>query len=153
MRGGFLPTFTQVVANTLCNTNFWKHEICMLCAVAFCGGTELPSNIFLWLPPWMEDQSGLVCRIITFWEFIESRVFEGGGNDGFGGFLRFDGILKKGSKTNLKDRLDRSLFSASLQFTLEHFGALRYTFLPYLPLSAHSCMHTTTHHTQTPNTN
>ena len=45
-----------------------------------------------------------MCKIITFWERIGSRVFEGGGNDGFGGFLRFTGILEKSSKTGFKDR-------------------------------------------------
>ena len=103
---------------------------------------------FLWLPDRAEDQSGLVCKNITFWQRIGSRVFERGGNDGFGGFLRVNIILEKIIKTSFRDQYARSSFSASLHTTLEHFEALRYTSFPYLPFPAHLRKHATTHHTQ-----
>ena len=83
--------------------------------------------IFLWLPDRTEDRSGLVGKIITFWQRIGSRVFECGGNDGFGGFLRLNSILEKNSKTSFRDRWDRSLQTertGPLRYTLEHFVTL-----------------------------
>ena len=83
--------------------------------------------IFLWLPDRTEDRSGLVGKIITFWQRIGSRVFERGGNDGFGGFLRLNSILEKNSKTSFSDRWDRSLQTkrtGPLRYTLEHFVTL-----------------------------
>ena len=84
-------------------------------------------TIFLWLPDRTEDRSGLVGKIITFWQTIGSRVFERGGNDGFGGFLRLNSILEKNSKTSFRDRWDRSLQTertGPLRYTLEHFVTL-----------------------------
>ena len=84
-------------------------------------------TIFLWLPDRTEDRSGLVGKIITFWQRIGSRVFECGGNDGFGGFLRLNSILEKNSKTSFRDRWDRSLQTertGPLRYTLEHFVTL-----------------------------
>ena len=87
---------------------------------------RIPS-IFLWLPDRTEDRSGLVGKIITFWQRIGSRVFERGGNDGFGGFLRLNSILEKNSKTSFRDRWDRSLQTertGPLRYTLDHFVTL-----------------------------
>ena len=84
-------------------------------------------RIFLWLPDRTEDRSGLVGKIITCWQRIGSRVFERGGNDGFGGFLRLNSILEKNSKTSFRDRWDRSLQTGRtgpLRYTLEHFVTL-----------------------------
>ena len=83
--------------------------------------------IFLWLPDRTEDRSGLVGKIITFWQRIGSRVFERGGNDGFGGFLRLNSILEKNSKTSFRDQWDRSLQTertGPLRYTLDHFVTL-----------------------------
>ena len=60
--------------------------------------------IFLWLPDRTEDRSGLVGKIATCWAKIGSRVWKGGRNDGLDGFLRFNNILKKSSKTGFRDR-------------------------------------------------
>ena len=51
-----------------------------------------------------EDRSGLVGKIATCWAKIGSRVWKGGRNDGLDGFLRFNNILKKSSKTGFGDR-------------------------------------------------
>ena len=105
----------------------------------------------------MEDWSGLVCKIITFWERIGSRDFEGGGNDGFGGFLRFNGILEKSSKTGFKDRSDRFLNCCGpvhfrpLYTTLDHFVTLASQ--TYLSPPIRACTPPLTHHTPSPNTN
>ena len=61
-------------------------------------------DIFLWLPDRTEDRSGLVGKIATCWAKIGSRVWKGGRNDGLDGFLRFNNILKKSSKTGFRDR-------------------------------------------------
>ena len=116
-------------------------------------GTEL--NIFLWLPDRTEDRSGLVGKIITFWQRIGSGVFERGGNDGFGGFLRLNSILEKNSKTSFRDRWDRSLQTertGPLWYTLEHFVTLASQ--PYLCALVAACtpphtMHKPHTHTQT----
>ena len=108
-------------------------------------------RIFLWLPDRTEDRSGLVEKIITFWQRIGSRVFECGGNDGFGGFLRLNSILEKNSKTSFRDRWDRSLQTertGSLRYTLEHFVTLA----SQTYLCARCSMHATTHHAQTTHT-
>ena len=107
------------------------HRTCLGNAVRCftrCGAQSRSSlNIFLWLPDRTEDRSGLVGKIITFWQRIGSRVFECGGNDGFGGFLRLNSILEKNSKTSFRDRWDRSLQTertGPLRYTLEHFVTL-----------------------------
>ena len=92
-------------------------------------------------------------KIATCWAKIGSRVWKGGRNDGLDGFLRFNNILKKNSKTGFRDRCDRSLFSIPLGDTLENFGALGDTSLPYLPLRAHCGMQVIKHRTHTVHTN
>ena len=106
-----------------------------------CSLTLFCTGIFLWLPVRTEDRSGIVGKIIAFWLRIGSRVFERGGNDGFGGFLRLNSILEKNNKTGFRDRWDRSLQTertAPLQYTLLH--------LPPKPTFARSLQHAR-HHT------
>ena len=90
-----------------------KVLVCRICSEATyrnyktMGCVHFPKHtscIFLWLPDRTEDRSGLVGKIATCWAKIGSRVWKGGRNDGLDGFLRFNNILKKSSKTGFRDR-------------------------------------------------
>ena len=117
------------------------------------GNLSLAQAMFLWLPDGTEDRSGLVGKIITWWARTGSRVLKGGRNDGFSGFLRFNNISKKHSKTDFRDQADRSLQTertGPLRYTLEHFVTIASQTRLCVPVAACTPPHTMHKpHTQT----